>query len=92
MNIYVTPNAAVEDLVNTIEELKPGMVTSRMVLEISTEDKSLGALLKSIAEGVPDELNAAPSKRAKKIGKRGKAVALPGSLTAETVEADGFPA
>jgi len=58
MNIYAAPNAAMEDLVNAIQELRPGMVTSRLVLEISTDDKGLAALLKRISDDIPDEMNA----------------------------------
>lgn len=65
MNIYVTPNGAIEDLVNTLEELKPGLVSSRMVLEISTEDKGLALLLKKLASDIPDEFNA-PAPKAKR--------------------------
>lgn len=77
MNIYVNPNGAVEDLVNTLEELRPGMVSSRMVLEISTEDKGLAMLLKKLASEIPDDVNApAPKKR---NVKRGKAISLKGT-------------
>lgn len=75
MNIYVNPNGAVEDLVNTLEELRPGLVSSRMVLEISTEDKGLAALLKKLAEYIPDEVNAAPAP-AKRKAKLGRSISL----------------
>jgi hypothetical protein len=91
MNIYVNPNGAVEDLVNTLEELRSGMVSSRMVLEISTEDKGLAALLKKLAEDMPDEVNADKPARAVRKTKRGKAISLKAEATkvATTSEDDG---
>jgi hypothetical protein len=91
MNIYVNPNGAMEDLVNTLEELRPGMVSSRMVLEITTEDKGLAALLKKLAEDIPDEVNAGtPAKPGRKT-KRGKAISLKAEATkvVPTSEDDG---
>lgn len=73
MNIYLPPNGAVEDLVNTLEQLRPGMVSSRLMLEVSTEDKGLAMLLKKLADDIPDEMNAYGHKPAK-IVKRGRAV------------------
>jgi hypothetical protein len=91
MNIYVNPNGAVEDLVNTLEELRPGMVSSRMVLEISTDDKGLAALLKKLAEDMPDEVNADKPARAVRKTKRGKAISLKAEANkvATTSEDDG---
>lgn len=84
----MNPNGAVEDLVNTLEELRPGMVRSRMVLEISTEDKLLAALLNKLAEDIPDEVNA-PAKKPRQT-KRGKAISLKGKATEfATTDEDG---
>jgi hypothetical protein len=83
MNIYVPPNGAVEDLVYTLEELRPGLVRSRLVLEVSTDDKSLGALLKKISEGIPDEMNADGLVAAARAGKEdSQDKNAPASLTA----------
>lgn len=65
MNVYLPINGDIEDLVNTLEALKPGMITSRQVLEVSTEDKSMALLLKKLSEGVEDEFNA-PTKKVRK--------------------------
>lgn len=65
MNVYLPINGDIEDLVNTVEALKPGTIQSRQVLEVSTEDKSLAMLLKKLSEGVEDEFNA-PMKKVRK--------------------------
>lgn len=49
MNIYLEPNTKIEDLVNMLEEIKPGAITSRLVLEVATEDKDLATILKKMA-------------------------------------------
>lgn len=85
MNIYLPPNGAVEDLINTLEQLKPGMVSSRLMLEVSTQDKGLAMLLKKLASnGIADEMNADPMK-VKKARKTRAA------RTPENTPADGFP-
>lgn len=83
MNIYVNMNGTMEDLVNTLEELRPGLISSRMVLEISTEDKGLAALLKKLAEDIPDEVNA-PAMAVHKVKQR-KAISLKGTKPAAMV-------
>ncbi len=87
MNIYVPPNGAVEDLVNTLEALKPGMVSSRLVLEVSTEDKGLAMLLRKISGEIPDEMNADSlvAQRSRPERKTRKA------RTPKSAPADGFP-
>lgn len=62
MNIYVKPNGIMKDLVHILEELYPGKIQSRMMLEISTEDKKIGTLLKAVDIDTEDEMNAAPMK------------------------------
>jgi len=49
MYIYLEPNTKIEDLVNMLEEIKPGAITSRLVLEVATEDKALAMILKKMA-------------------------------------------
>jgi hypothetical protein len=91
MNVYLPINGDIEDLVNTLEALKPGLVTSRQVLEVSTEDKGVAALLKKFGEGTEDEVNAAEPRRAAKKPrqtKKGKTINLKAAAPSDFGEVD----
>lgn len=70
MNIYLPVNNRIEDFLNLLDELKPGLVTTRQVIEVQTSDKAIASLLEKIGEDAVDDLNANPvmaKRRVKKV-------------------------
>jgi hypothetical protein len=49
MKVYLPAGNDVEDLINILQEVTPNLIKSRLVLEITTEDKATAVFLKSLA-------------------------------------------
>lgn len=81
MKIYLEPSTKMEDLVNMLEEIKPGLVKSRLVLEVDTgDDKALSNMLLRLADRPARTITSAskaPSKPGNPNGRRGRRPANP---------------